>query len=457
MDRLTPLSASFLELEDVDASASLAIGSLAIFAGPAPDFDDFVRTIRGRLPLIPRYRQKVRRVAFDLAPPTWVEDPGFDLRWHVRRTALPAPGGREEIGRLLSRVMAARMDRSRPLWEYWFVEGVGGGRWGLLSKLHHSLADGVSGTDLYRLVLDPTRTPPPPEADSWDPGPPDPVWSLAARAAVDLVAAPASAARAVARAVTAPGSMIAGAVRTTRGVASLATAAVPVDATSLTGHLDGSRRYTWTSLSLEATHAARHALGVSVNDLALAAVTGGLRELLLSRGEAPERHAVRTLVPVSTRAGGEEAVTDNRVSLMLPYLPVDVDDPFERLQEVHRRIASRQGRHEPEAGGALTRLAEHLPFLPVSWGMRAALRMPQRQVATVTTNVAGPRSTLYALGCELQEILPYVPIADRVRIGVVIFSYRDSLVFGITGDYASSPDLEVLARGIESSIAELCS
>ena len=457
MDQLTPLSASFLQAEDVDAGAALAIGSFAIFEGPAPDFEDFLDTIRGRLPLIPRYRQKIRRVAFDLAPPTWVDDPGFDLRWHVRRTALPAPGGREEIGRLLSRVMAARMDRGRPLWEYWFVEGVGEGRWALLSKLHHSLADGVSGTDLYQLVLDPTPTPRPPEVDTWEPGPPEPAWSVVSHAARDLVAAPAGVARAAARVLRAPGPMVARTLRTTQGLASLATAARPVEATSLTGHLDGSRRYAWTSLSLATTQAARRALGVSVNDLALAAITGGFRELLVSRGETPEPHAVRTLVPVSTRAGGSDGMTDNQVSLMLPYLPVDIDDPVERLHEVHRRIASLQDRHEPEAGGAVTRLAERMPFLPVSWGMRLALTVPQRQIATVTTNVPGPRTTLYALGRELQEVLPYVPIADRVRIGVAIFSYRDNLVFGITGDYASTPDLEVLTKGIESSIAELCS
>jgi diacylglycerol O-acyltransferase len=457
VDRLTPLSTSFLDAEDVDPRASLAIGSLAIFAGPVPEFDEFVETIRGRLPLIPRYRQKLRRVPFDLAPPTWVDDPDFDLSWHVRSTALPDPGGREEVARLLSRVMAARMDRSRPLWEYWFVEGLADGRWAFLSKLHHSMADGVSGSDLYRLVLDPTPTPRPPAPDTWEPGRPGSPWAWPRRAARGLVTVPASTARTAVHALAAPSAVLAATVRTTRGLASIAGAALPVDATSLTGHLDGSRRYAWTSISLSGTRAARRALGVSINDLALAAVAGGFRELLMSRGEEPDRHAVRTLVPVSTRAPGEEGITDNRVSLMLPYLPVDVHDPFERLEEVHRRIAALQQQHEPEAGGAVTRIAEHLWFLPVSWGMRVALRVPQRQIATVTTNVPGPRTTLYALGCELQEMLPYVPIADRVRIGVAMFSYRDTLVFGITGDYRSSPDLDVLTRGIETSVAELCS
>ena len=159
MDRLTPLSDAFLEAEREDSKASLAIGSFAVFAGPAPPFDEFVRAIEERLPLVPRYRQKLRTTPFDLAAPAWVDDSDFDLRWHIRNTALPAPGGPAEIGRLLSRVMTQRMDRSRPLWEYWFCEGLPDGRWGLLSKLHHSLADGISGTDLYRLVLDTSPDP----------------------------------------------------------------------------------------------------------------------------------------------------------------------------------------------------------------------------------------------------------------------------------------------------------
>jgi diacylglycerol O-acyltransferase len=200
---------------------------------------------------------------------------------------------------------------------------------------------------------------------------------------------------------------------------------------------------------------ARQAFGASVNDVALAAVAGGFRRLLVSRGESPAAHSLRSLVPVSTRAAGEESTPDNRVSLMLPYLPVDLADPLERLGAVHERIGALRAGHESEAGGWVTSLAEHVPFPPVSWGLRLGMRLPQRQVATVTTNVPGPHATLYALGREVQELLPYVPIADRVRIGVAIFSYRDTLTFGITGDYESAPDLAVLADGIADSVEEL--
>jgi diacylglycerol O-acyltransferase len=221
--------------------------------------------------------------------------------------------------------------------------------------------------------------------------------------------------------------------------------------------LDGSRRYAWTDVSLADLRCVREAHGVSVNDIALAAIAGGFRQLLESRGESPDPHALRSLVPVSTREPGEESIPDNRVSLMLPYLPVDIAAPVERLHAVHQRIRELQASHEPLAGDRITTLAAYGPFPPVSEGIRLGLRLPQRQVATVTTNVPGPRITLYALGRELQELLPYVPIADRVRIGVAITSYRDALTFGLTGDYGGAPDLDVLADAIHDSLEELMS
>lgn len=455
MDRLTPLAATFLEAEDVDQHASLAIGSLAVFEGPAPDFDEFARTIEGRLPLIPRYRQKVRRVVFDLTTPAWVDDPEFDLSRHLRRAALPSPGGRHEIDEFISGVMSQRMDRQRPLWEYWFCEGLADGRWALLSKIHHSMVDGVSGSDLYRLILDPTASPRDPVADDWTAKAPDSAASFTAAAILEVVGSPVQTARAVIRTFAAPRRLALTASASTQGLWKLASAARPVHATSLTGPLDGSRRYAWTQASLTDIRTVRAAYDVTVNDVALAAVTGGFRRLLQHRGETPDAHALRSLVPVSMRAPGEESIPDNRVSLMLPYLPVDVADPVERLETVHRRIHELQASHEPEAGGSLISLAAFGPFAAVSEGIRLGLRLPQRQIATVTTNVPGPRATLYALGCELQEVLPYVPIADRVRIGVAIFSYRDTLTFGLTGDYETARDLDVLADAITESMHEL--
>ena len=455
MDRLTPLAAAFLEAEDVDPAASLAIGSFAIFEGPAPDFDDFVDAIAGRLPLIPRYRQRLRSVPFDLAAPAWVDDPGFDLRWHVRNTALPAPGGPAEIGRLMSRVMTRRMDRTRPLWEYWFCEGLADGRWALLSKLHHSMVDGVSGTDLYRLVLDPSAEPGAAVPDDWQPAPPASTLGFTAQALWHLLGSPVDAGQALVRSLAAPRELARVTVESARGALALTGAVRPVHDTTLTGPLSGSRRYAWTDLSLSDVRTVRKAYGATVNDVALAAVTGGFRRLLLARGETPDAHALRSLVPVSTREAGSESIPDNRVSLMLPYLPVDLGSPADRLAAVRQRVRALRTVHEPEAGRSLTTAAEYGVFPSMALGMRAAFHLPQRQIATVTTNVPGPRETLYALGRPAVAMLPYVPIADRVRIGVAMFSYRDTLSFGLTGDYDTTPDLHVLVDGIALSMEEL--
>lgn len=455
MERLTPLADAFLEAEREDRKASLAIGSFSVFAGPAPSFEAFARVIDERLPLVPRYRQKLRAAPFGMAAPAWVDDPDFDVRWHIRNTALPTPGGDAEIGRLLSRVMTRRMDLDRPLWEYWFCEGLAGGRWGLLSKVHHCMVDGVSGTDLYRLLLDAdpeTRAQVPAE---WHPAPPESTLSFAARAFYDSMRAPAEALRAIAAALRAPWRLTLGAAHTGLGLLTLTRALRPVDDSSLTGPLDGSRRYAWTTVSLSDIRTVRRRFGVTVNDVALTAATGGFRRLLLSRGEQPTAHAVRSLVPVSTREAGDESIPDNRVSLMLPYLPVDLPDPCDRLAAVKQRVRALRSAGEADAGSSITAAAEYSLFPPVAMGIRLALRLPQHQIATVTTNVPGPRKTLHALGCELEQILPYVPIADRVRIGVAMFSYRDALTFGITADYHSVPDIQVLADGIARSMTEL--
>jgi WS/DGAT/MGAT family acyltransferase len=422
MDRLTPLAVAFLDAEDADHKASMAMGSISVFEGPAPLFEDFVATIEGRLPLLPRYRQKLRAVPFNLAPPAWVDDPDFDVRWHIRNTALPAPGGRAEIGRLMSRVMTQRMDRDRPLWECWFLEGLPDGQWGMLTKLHHSMADGVSGTDMYRLILDATPQPRPPVPDDWHPVPPSSALSFTARAVWDLARVPAVGARAIGEAALSPRQLIRRTGQTAKGWLSMSGALRPVDRSSLTGRLDGSRRYAWTSVPMDDIAAVRSGFGGTVNDVALTAVTGGFRRLLLSRGETPTAHTLRSLVPVSTREPGAESVPDNRVSLMLPYLPVDLPEPRDRYAVMQKSLRALRSAREPEAGGSLTTAAEYGPYPPISLGIRLWWHLPQHSIATVTTNVPGPRNILYALGREVLEILPYVPIASGVRIGVVMFS-----------------------------------
>jgi len=456
MDRLKPLDAVFVDAEDEDAHTSMAIASIAVFEGPAPSHEEFLAFLGERLPLVPIYRRKLRTVPFRLGRPVWVEDPKFDLRYHVRRTALPEPGGDQQLASLMARVMSQRLDRDHPLWEYWVAEGLTGGRWALISKIHHCMVDGVSATDLYRVVFDFTPEPaPPPAVDEQAVGAePGSAW-LAAQGAVDMVTLPARQAAALSRAVAAPGRTIQQTARTARAVAKMAPSLWPAARSSLSGQIGRERRYTWARASMDDISMIKHELGGTVNDVVLAAISGGLRELLLARGEEPEPHKVPSLVPVSQRGQGEENIYDNRVSAIIANLPVHIADPVERLTAIRTELQSLKASKEALVGDALITLGRYSPYPLASLWVRVALGLPQREIVTVTTNVPGPRVTLYAMGRRLEEIIPYVPIATTVRIGISIFSYCGNFTFGLTGDFAANPDLDVLAKGIENGVAEL--
>ncbi|BCJ49367.1 putative diacyglycerol O-acyltransferase tgs1 [Actinoplanes sp. NBRC 14428] len=455
MEYLSPLDASFLDLEDADPHASLAIASVAVLDGPAPGQAEFAAAIRGRLPLVPRYRQKVRRVPFNLGRPVWADDPGFDLDFHLRRTALAEPGGDAALERLVGRVMSQRLDRDRPLWEDWLIEGLPEGRWALLSKVHHCMLDGVSGNQLYRLICDAGPHPRRSLPDHWQPRTGVGALDLTLDALGQLARMPFDQARIAARAVRTPGALAAWLLRTARGLATLGAGFVPAAPTSLSGPLGRARRYAVARTPLADIAAVSDAFAVSINDVYLAAVAGAFRRLLLDRGEEPRADAVRTLVPVSTRGPGGGGPLDNRLASLLLVLPVDVGDPAERLREVHRRVALLRASGEVEAGAALVALAEREPFPPVSLAIRTALRLPQPGLTTVTTNVPGPDRQLYVLGRPIREILPYVPIAERMRIGVAVFTYAGQAAFGITTDFASVPEATAFADAVTAEVAAL--
>lgn len=447
MERLSPLDAAFLDAEDADRHASLAIASVAVIEGPAPDQDDLVRTIGPRIRAIPRARQKVRRVPWDLAPPMWTDDPAFDPAYHFRRTALPAPGDDAALARLVGRIMSQRLDRDRPLWESWVIEGLAGGRWAMLTKVHHCMADGVSGARLFAAIFGDHVEPPVDYEVEPAPG----TAGLLLGALTDLVRNPGEQLRLLLDAVRAPGRLVRGAPGLARGLADLLRPAAP---SSLSGPIGQQRRYGLARVSLPEVVGVGRAFGVTVNDVVLAAVSGAFRKLLLHRGERPAADTVRTLVPVSVRADGDDTL-DNRVSLLLPFLPVDIEDPVEALAEVHTRLAEAKAAGEAEAGASITALAAHEPFGAVSLAIRLGFRLPQRSIITVTTNVPGPREPLFVLGRKVIELLPYVPIAIRMRIGVAVLSYCDKLDFGITADYDGAPEVGLLAAAIQDSTADL--
>ena len=455
MDTLSPLSAIFIDAEDGDRHVSMAIASIAVFEGPAPAQEKFLAYLAGRLPRVPRYRQKLRTVPFRLGRPVWVDDPRFDLGYHVRRTALPRPGGDQQLAGLMAQVMSQRLDRDHPLWEYWVVEGLSQDRWALISKVHHCMVDGVSGTDLYRAVFDVSPEPSAPAADDRTAGAEPSSVELAARASLDNVALPARDALALGSAAADPAGALRVTADTARGLAKLAPALGPAAGSSLQGPIGSQRRFTWARASLEDVKVIRRELGGTVNDVVLAAISGGFRALLLARGEEPGPHMVRSLVPVSTRAPGQENIHDNRVSAVLADLPVHIAGPEERLAAVRAGLEALKASKEEILGEEVASLFGYSLYPLASWWVRTALGLSTRDVVTVTTNVPGPGQPLYGMGRRLLEIIPYVPIAAAVRTGVAIFSYCGDLTFGITGDFAASPDLDVLARGIEDGIAEL--
>ncbi|BCY09397.1 wax ester/triacylglycerol synthase family O-acyltransferase [Actinoplanes sp. L3-i22] len=451
MDQLSPLDTSFLDAEDEDPHVSLAISSTAVLDGPAPGLQEFAALIRGRLPLVPRYRQRVRRVPFNLGRPVWVDDPGFDLDYHLRRTALPAPGGDAELANLVGRVMSQRMDRDHPLWEDWLIEGLPQGRWALLSKVHHCLLDGISGNELYRIICDTGPEPGAPVPDPWTPEPAAGALGLSLGALGDLARFPLDQARLLWATLRDPGP----AGETAAGLAVLAEGFLPATETSLLGPVGQARRYAIARAPLAQLAETAHAHGVTVNDVYLAAVAGALRRLLLSRGEEPDPYAVRTLVPVSTRRADQHDRLDNRLSALLVQLPVELADPVARVAAVHQRIAGLRAAHEVEATAGLIDLADHEPFAAVSLLIRTALRLPQRALSTVTTNVPGPRNGLYILGRPIREILPYVPIGDRMRVGVAAFTYTDQAAFGVTTDQVAVPEAGDLAGWLAQELTAL--
>ncbi len=455
MDRLNPLDAAFVDAEDEDRHTSMAIASIAVFEGSPPTYDELLAHLCGRLPLVPRYRQKLRKVPFRLGPPGWVDDPNFDLRFHVRETALPPPGGDAQLSKLMARIMGQRLDRDYPLWEYWLVKGFADGRWALISKIHHCMVDGVSGTDLYRVIFDLTPEPSPPAVDDRPVTAQTSALSLLAQSALDMVMMPVREASALGGALSNPGAAMQEVTDTARALVRITRSLMPAAGSSLSGPIGQQRRYSWARASLDDVKTIKGALGGTVNDVVLAAISGAFRDLLLSRGENPQPSMVPSLVPVSVRAPGEESIYENRVSGILAYLPVHVADPVDRLTAVRAEISALKASHESKLMERLVTLGRFTPYPLVSAGLQLVYSLPQHEIVTVTTNVPGPQFPLYGMGRRLVEIIPYVPIATTMRTGVSIFTYCGEVTFGVTGDYTTNPDIDVLTHGIENSMAEL--
>lgn len=449
MQRLSSQDTSFLHFED--AVSHMHIGSVAILEGPPPAYEALLERVEANLPDTPRYRQKVHFVPLALGRPVWVDDPHFNIGYHLRRTALPAPGGDEELRLLTGRVMSQQLDRHKPLWEMWMIEGLSERRWALLTKVHHSMVDGVSGAELMSATLDEQPEPSPVAPVPWQPERQPSGLELVARSLGTRARSPLEGARAF---VGSPRSAAERLVEAGQGLLTLSGILQAPRASSLNGTIGPHRRWDWARGQLSDVKAIRSAFGGTVNDVVLSAITGGFRDLLTARGETTDR-VVRTLVPVSVRGAEEHGTYNNRVSAMFADLPVGIEDPVERLGAVSAQLEHLKHSHEAVAGEVLVGLSGFAPAMLLSLGLRTANRVPQRNVNTVTTNVPGPQRPLYAAGRRMLEVFPYVPLGGNVRVGVAIFSYDGALNFGVTGDYDRAPDIGVLCAGIERNMAEL--
>ncbi len=448
MEQLSTMEASFLEAEDADRHLSLAIGTLAVVDGPMPDAEAFTAALSERIRGVARFTQRVHKHPLELAAPEWIDDPHFDIAHHVRRSALPHPGDDAALFRLIADLMERRLDRDHPLWECWVIEGLPEGRWAVLVKVHHCIADGIATVQMLTGIADTAA---------------GETFATDIRAARELPSSivlsaglsrnPLSWAGGLWRASLAT---TAAAAQTARGAAEFVTGlATPAAGSSLRGSVANMRRYSAVRVSLKEVETVCQAFGVTLNDVALAAITDSFRTMLLRRGEKPRRNSLRTLVPVSVRAPDAMDRTDIRVSAMLSSLPVEQPDPVKRLRLVHARLERLKSSGERQAANTFVTLTNYLPFVVSAWAIRLLTRLPQRSIVTLATNVPGPRQRLQVLGRPVEELLPIPPIAMQLRTVISMLTYVDELVFGITADYDATPDVDELASGIELGVARL--
>src|SRR5215217_4864335 len=335
-DRLSSIDASFLAQEK--QSSHMHVGALVIFEGPAPSHEDFSAHIQSRLRLVPRYRQKLAIPRFEMGRPFWVDDPTFNSDYHVRHTALPRPGSDDQLRQLAGRIFSQRLDRSKPLWEVWLIQGFEGGKFAVISKTHHALVDGVSGVDIATILFDLQPVPPEVEVDDgWVPAPAPSDVDLVAEGIKGLIRTPASIAGRAVGAVGSPGRSLEQVREAAEGIGEVVWAGMnPAPDVPLNVPIGPHRRVRWLQNRLADFKEIKDALGGTVNDAVLAVVAGALGRWLRDRGVRTEGTELRALVPVSIRAADERGALGNRIAAMRGPLPVYVDDPVERLRVVQR-------------------------------------------------------------------------------------------------------------------------
>ncbi len=411
-ERLSPLDAAFLYLEQ--PTELLHVGAVSIVEGSVP-FESFAALVSERLGALRRYRQRPVRPLLDLITPAWEEDPRFDPRQHVRPVIVGAPAGDAELGRVVDELFARRLDANRPLWEIYLLQGLAGGHSAILSKVHHCMIDGVSGSHILELMSDPTAEPDAglPARQAGLPAPhsaPQDRWiRRGVRTAIAVAGKP---------------SLVLAGARHAAGAAGLIADLLrdPIQPMPFNGRLSGARRIVWTSFPLEDFLAMRGAAGCKVNDVVLAVITGALRRYLPPGKVAGYGSRLRALIPVSIRRDDEYLALGNRVSLMFAHLPIGVTDPLDRLRCVAEEMQRIKERGQRQAFDAILAFSGMLPTAVGSVLTRLSGGGTRPIVHTVCTNIPGSRERRYVLGRPIVDIHPIVPLAAGIGLGFAILS-----------------------------------
>ncbi len=456
-DRLNPLDVSFLYLEG--RTTPMHVGGLAVFEPPSEgfDYDTFVSLIERRISLVPRYRQKVRVVPGHLANPVWVDDSDFDLGYHVRRSALPRPGSDEQLRELVARVQSRALDRNRPLWEMYLVEGLADGRFAVIQKTHHAMVDGIKAVDIGQVILDTTPVPREIPEDLWMPRPEPGSADLVIGAMADLIRRPSAVADTVRIGMADARNVASQVSAAVTGVLSAArVVARPAPDSPLNSVIGSQRRFAVARTELEDYRKVRKHRGGTVNDVVLATVTGAVRGWMLSRGEpVTPSTTVRAMVPVSIRSDDDSERAGNRVSSYLVDLPVGEPNPMIRLSQVSYAMKAHKESGQSVGAEALAALSGFAPPTLHALGARAAASFTRRLFNVVVTNVPGPQFPLYASGARKLEMFPVIPLAAGQAVSIGLTSYDGGVFFGLNADRDAMHDVEVLSSLIEESLAEL--
>jgi WS/DGAT/MGAT family acyltransferase len=454
VDRLSSVDAAFLAQER--EGSHMHVGAVLVFEGPPPGREELQEHIESRLHLVPRYRQKLAFPRLEMGRPVWIDDPRFNIGYHVRHTALPAPGSIEQLRLLTGRVFSQRLDRSKPLWEFWIVEGLEGGRFALLNKTHHCLVDGVSGIDITTVLFDLEPTPgevAPPDS-GWLPAPEPSAADVMAEGVRGLVRAPLGVAGRALGAVSSPRRTAVAAREAAGGVGEILWGVVNrAPETPLNQPIGPHRRVVWVPMALADLKAIKNELGGTVNDVFLAVVSGALARWLRARGVRTEGLELRGCVPVSIRAEDERGALGNRITMMAAPLPLYADDPVERLRIVSGAM---KGLKESKQALGAEVIAGFEDFSPPTIFARASrLHFSTRLYNLLVTNVPGPQFPLYLLGRELEEFIPVAFLAPSQNLAVAIVSYNGKVNVSLIGDYDGMPDLDALAGHVSDCVAEL--